>query len=389
MKQFLPMVLCAVLLALAGCADVGVYPRVLEPTEIRYDAQTRLSDMRVYVAPRGGATQGLSALFMPLRVDTEMQYARTIGREVMRTFWQTWLSREVLPRQVYDDQLFYYGARSAIAEGRARGADLVVTGVLTHYFIGGPQSDTEVSLRIDIYETETGAMVWSMAQSGAIEFVRDENYILFVKTQQRRPDWESYLVVEDIARSMAVPVRDWSGGAAIAYTESERGGLYPDELPDRDAAYVPDPAPAETAPVIVPAVAASTEEMARTIETSEGDEAKGLNMAVEFDVDSAVIRPESRDDLVKLAEALRDQRFEGRSFLIRGHTDAQASEDYNLKLSRERAAAVKRFLVEEGRVEAPRILTQGFGEYDPIAPNDTPQGRQLNRRVEIRLAPKR
>lgn len=67
---------------------------------------------------------------------------------------------------------------------------------------------------------------------------------------------------------------------------------------------------------------------------------------------------------------------------IEGHTDAQGSDDYNLRLSDDRAKSVRDWLIGQG-IAAARLQTQGFGETMPVSDNATPQGRALNRRVEI------
>ncbi len=71
---------------------------------------------------------------------------------------------------------------------------------------------------------------------------------------------------------------------------------------------------------------------------------------------------------------------------VDGHTDSTGSEDHNLALSQRRALSVAGYLNGQG-VDARRFSVQGFGESDPVATNSTPQGRALNRRVEIRLTP--
>jgi len=68
---------------------------------------------------------------------------------------------------------------------------------------------------------------------------------------------------------------------------------------------------------------------------------------------------------------------------IEGHTDSTGSNQYNRELSRERALAVREFLVSQGISSETIGGTRGVGEADPIASNDTERGRQLNRRVEI------
>ena len=68
--------------------------------------------------------------------------------------------------------------------------------------------------------------------------------------------------------------------------------------------------------------------------------------------------------------------------MIIGHTDKQASNDYNMQLSRERAESVKEYLVSQG-IAADKLVTKGMGETDPIADNSTEQGRFRNRRIEF------
>lgn len=71
---------------------------------------------------------------------------------------------------------------------------------------------------------------------------------------------------------------------------------------------------------------------------------------------------------------------------IYGHTDSDGSEESNLVLSQQRAGSVSQYLVGQ-QINPQRILTRGFGESQPVAPNTTAAGKQQNRRVEIRIVP--
>ena len=77
-------------------------------------------------------------------------------------------------------------------------------------------------------------------------------------------------------------------------------------------------------------------------------------------------------------------KYPAKRILVEGHTDNQGSAAYNKNLSLRRAQAVKNYLVSKG-ITADRIEIIGYGESQPIADNSTPEGRQLNRRVEIKL----
>lgn len=99
-----------------------------------------------------------------------------------------------------------------------------------------------------------------------------------------------------------------------------------------------------------------------------------------FDIGQSKLKLSSKRTLDKLAKYLKVQ--EQRSVRIEGFTDSVGPEAWNQKLSEERANAVKEALVLRG-VFAERIFTRGYGPKYPVASNDTPAGRQQNRRVEV------
>lgn len=105
---------------------------------------------------------------------------------------------------------------------------------------------------------------------------------------------------------------------------------------------------------------------------------------VTFDVGSYSLRPEFRATLDKVAESL--VQYPNSLIDVYGHTDSTGSDAFNQTLSENRARTVLNYLVSRG-VPAARIRSQGFGETMPIASNDTADGRQKNRRVEIKIVP--
>ena len=104
-----------------------------------------------------------------------------------------------------------------------------------------------------------------------------------------------------------------------------------------------------------------------------------------FRSNSEEILPESYPVLADVASIMR-AHLELR-IRIEGHTDDRGGDDHNLELSRERAAAVVRFLVERHGLEADRLSSEGYGESQPIAPNSTAEGRAKNRRVVFTIQP--
>jgi len=101
---------------------------------------------------------------------------------------------------------------------------------------------------------------------------------------------------------------------------------------------------------------------------------------VYFDFDKATIKPEGKVVLNEAAALL--QKHERVVVEVAGHTDSTGSDEYNQGLSERRANAVKQYLTEQG-VTATRLSARGYGEAQPVASNDTKEGRAENRRVEL------
>ncbi|MFZ3175979.1 MAG: OmpA family protein, partial [Thiobacillus sp.] len=137
-------------------------------------------------------------------------------------------------------------------------------------------------------------------------------------------------------------------------------------------APTPEPAYVAPAPAPVPAPAYVAPEPAAP--------QKLVLEGVNFDFDKATLRQEDMGNLdndVATLKAWGDVDIE-----VAGHTDSMGSDAYNMKLSRQRAAAVRNFLISRG-VAADRLTAKGYGESQPVADNATEDGRFKNRRVEL------
>ncbi len=111
-----------------------------------------------------------------------------------------------------------------------------------------------------------------------------------------------------------------------------------------------------------------------------------LNMPgnITFEVNQADIRPGFYDVLNSVVLVIKE--FDKTIIEISGYTDSTGDESYNQQLSERRSGSVGAYCKAQGVVPG-RVVTKGFGERDPIASNDTPAGREQNRRVELRLVP--
>jgi OOP family OmpA-OmpF porin len=116
-------------------------------------------------------------------------------------------------------------------------------------------------------------------------------------------------------------------------------------------------------PVVAPVAAASS---ATGFET------------IQFEFNSSVLKTEAYPTLDKLSSVLREN---GGKVAVNGYASSEGTAAYNMKLSKDRANSVKTYLVNSG-VNASQVSTKGMGEANPIASNDTEEGRIQNRRVE-------
>ncbi|MGD8861372.1 MAG: OmpA family protein [Myxococcales bacterium] len=150
--------------------------------------------------------------------------------------------------------------------------------------------------------------------------------------------------------------------------------------PDRDGDGILDQ---DDACPDVPGVANEDPEMhGCPIARVEKDEIK-ITQRIEFETDKARILPES-EGVMQAVLAILQEYDDIREVRVEGHTDDVGKPAYNFQLSNRRAESVVQWLVDHG-IDRDRLVPQGFGLERPIADNDTPEGRQKNRRVEFHI----
>jgi len=129
------------------------------------------------------------------------------------------------------------------------------------------------------------------------------------------------------------------------------------------------------------------EEMEKELEDAKVERV-GEGILISFDsgilfgYDSSTLQPEAKANISKLADILK--KYPDSNILITGHTDSDGSENYNQTLSEKRAQSVSDYTMYKG-ISPSRLSTVGLGETEPVALNDTADGKQLNRRVEIAI----
>ncbi len=132
---------------------------------------------------------------------------------------------------------------------------------------------------------------------------------------------------------------------------------------------------------VQPAAAPRTRSLRNlTIESAVPEAKPSLSLLIQFDFNSARVKPESQQALSNLAQALQSKELADSKFAVEGHTDAKGRADYNLKLSQQRADAVRAFLASNGVTDA-RLQAIGKGSSE-LANAADPLAAE-NRRVRI------
>jgi outer membrane protein OmpA-like peptidoglycan-associated protein len=106
-----------------------------------------------------------------------------------------------------------------------------------------------------------------------------------------------------------------------------------------------------------------------------------LALSIEFEFAKHFVKEEYRDGLKKVADSMKENPRT--KAILKGHTDNIGSKAYNMRLSKVRANSVKLYLVKQFGIKRSRIAAFGYGFSKPVADNNTEEGRQKNRRVEI------
>jgi len=111
---------------------------------------------------------------------------------------------------------------------------------------------------------------------------------------------------------------------------------------------------------------------------------QGLDMRVNFELDSATLTSDAAESLKVFALMMQDERLEIARFVVEGHTDARGTDGYNVELSEARAAAVSTFLKNEG-ISEERLSAVGLGKAQPrVADEFDPENRRVELRIDLR-----
>lgn len=223
MKQRILPAMClffimAVAPGLAGCgtwrgANEQLHFNPSGKTTIYRDSWVQRNPPEVHVQPKSAAPSDLRVLFVPFRVTQPMDNPTILGYTTARTIWQTWLTMRIFPNMEFSGDDTPYRRDRAVQLGQMRGADMVIGGFVTYVYAGGTAGESQMAVQVEAYDTRSGQMVWSMAQSGLMPASRTTDYFIFA-TKTRMPSDPLHAITQAMASDMGIQLQEWVSGPA-------------------------------------------------------------------------------------------------------------------------------------------------------------------------------
>ncbi|MDL2272631.1 hypothetical protein LJC23_06335 [Desulfovibrio sp. OttesenSCG-928-I05] len=207
--------LCIVLFAVSGCSTVNDHLSFEMGSQplVYVDQWTRRDAPVVYVYPKDAAGMDPSVFFVPFRVTQKITNPEMIGYAEARSVYQTWLSMEIFSTMEFAPEQGPYRRDRALAMARARGADLLVGGFVTYYLAGGSTTESQLAIQVEMYDTASGELVCSMAQSALMPARETKDYLLFA-TKTRLPGDPMQAMTRTMAEDMGKLLRGWFGSGS-------------------------------------------------------------------------------------------------------------------------------------------------------------------------------
>ncbi len=201
------------LLSLSGCAttqaiDEHVHFDPAGKTTFYRDQWVRRTSPEVHVQPASPAPHAAKVLFIPFRVTQPMDNPTMLGYTTARVIWQTWTTMQLFPFMEFSGDDVPYRRDRAMQLGRMRGADVVVGGFVTYAYAGGTAGDSQLAVQIEAYDTHSGQLILSMAQSGLMPASRTDDYFLFA-VKSRLPSDPLHAITQAIAIDTGKVIQNW------------------------------------------------------------------------------------------------------------------------------------------------------------------------------------
>lgn len=211
-----PLLAALLLVSICGCArspddsysSISLTGDFAAPFQILTDNFVRRQKPAIYVHPQQALNHKPTALFVPLRMVQQVTNAVTFSDMLSRQIWQVWLSLGIFQTLEFMPSAGPFDRARALALARQKGAEVLVGGYINHYFDGGQGAESSISLAIEVYDVQSGNMIWSISQGGLMEKEKKHDFYLFTITE-RNPADPSGLIARSLAWDMGKLLLKW------------------------------------------------------------------------------------------------------------------------------------------------------------------------------------
>ena len=343
----------------------------------------------------------------------EPAYARGTGSFAARTLVDLLLTKRVFS-QVSMEQSDGCEIKTCVNDrAGSQEYDLMITGDVTHYMDGSVYMAAHVTERISVVHVPTGLVLWSASANSRSEPAPIRDYILF-QTKGAPAEPASVLIERNAAKFcnmlLRLPAQTMNGGHAyrpmlrdhrlaldVSQEKVQHLQLENELLEEQLLKTVENGKALQEEVDALSAQADQLENQLKeeidkgeiTLKRHKTKTIINIDNRICFDSGSAVLKGSIKRSLKKISKTL--MAFPDNNIRIEGHTDnvpiRSRQFPSNWELSSSRALAVLRFLVDQSKIDPGRLSAAGYGEYQPVGPNDTAKTRKLNRRVDIVILP--
>lgn len=173
--------------------DTAFYGDLSTPIQINVNQFVRRQEPAVYQKPLQRYSKRPRVLLVPLRMVQQINEPTVFADQVTRQFWQIWLSQGMFQELEYQPSVGPFHPNRALALAKSAGFDMVIGGYINHYFDGGENGDSQVSVNIEAYDVKTGVQIWNIAQGGLMEAKQKHNFYLFSINHRAHPDPANFI----------------------------------------------------------------------------------------------------------------------------------------------------------------------------------------------------
>ena len=173
------------------------------------NASVYLSALQVNVAANQALETKPKALFVPFGLVQSSNDSGGISYGVSRLLWQQFLAEQTFSTLEFSEVPPPYRVEHAIQGAKALGARFLVGGYITHFIDGATVGDSKIAIQLEVYDTETGMLLWAISQSGILPYKTDKNNILFT-VHNRMPIDAMSTLVSAMGANMAQYLHYWT-----------------------------------------------------------------------------------------------------------------------------------------------------------------------------------